>query len=424
MYSHVNADWHLSLTGRPPYPVCGWYRNWWLPFSLIAIFIQLIVAFGAQASGRVALVLACEKYENFKDSSVGVEWAGELGQALKERNFDVTVATNRNDAQTRAVLREFSLKAEGADFALIVVSGHLVTYQNQSFYLPQNAKIQRATDLFSRSLSLTSIADIGGKAKSAALLLLMTVPDIPSTVSGVDTRPATGGQQAANVITVFSSSPRVPVSGVDRVSEQAAEKLLAVAREEPLTLAALVNGASADGVGQVFGTISDINLSAPLPRSKPEDGSKVEILQATQATEAAAKAQAEAELRARVASIARDQAEAERRATDKRLREEKERARLAEERARDAEQRAQQAQQATTQVADTQSLQVVEDVLSFNERGGVQRRLQSLRLYRGGVDGVFGEQTRVAIKAFQQLSGEPETGYLTRSQFERLVQTR
>jgi hypothetical protein len=393
MHSHVKADWHFSSADGP---LSGWYRNRALPFRLfvnsklaiilIATFIQLVVSFGAQASGRVALVLACEKYENFKDSIIDVKWADELGQALKERNFEVTVATNRNDAQTRAVLREFSLKAEKADFALIVASGHLVTYQSQSFFLPRNAKIQRATDLFSRALSLTSIADIGGKAKSGALLVLMTIPDIPATVSGVDTRPATGGQQAANVVTVFSSSPRVPASGVDRVSEQAAEKLLAVAQEEPLTLAALINGASADGLGQVFGNISDINLSEPSPSPKPEDGSRAE---------AAAKAQAEAERKAS----------------------------LAEERARDAEERAQRAQEEINKIADTRSLQSAENVFSLNERREVQRRLQSLRLYRGGGDGIFGEQVREAIKTFQKLSGAPETGYLTRNQFQQLVGT-
>jgi hypothetical protein len=391
MHLHVKADWHFSSADRP---LSGWYRNWALPFRLfvnsklaiilIAIFIQLVVSFGAQASGRVALVLACEKYENFKDSIIDVKWADELGQALKERNFEVTVATNRNDAQTRAVLREFSLKAEKADFALIVASGHLVTYQSQSFFLPRNAKIQRATDLFSRALSLTSIADIGGKAKSGALLVLMTIPDIPATVSGVDTRPATGGQQAANVVTVFSSSPRVPASGVDRVSEQAAEKLLAVAQEEPLTLAALINGVSADGLGQVFGNISDINLSEPSPKS--EDGSRAE---------AAAKAQAEAERKAS----------------------------LAEARARDAEERAQRAQEEIKKVTDTRSLQSAENVFSLNERRDVQRRLQSLRLYRGGGDGIFGEQVKEAIKTFQKLSGAPETGYLTRNQFQQLVGT-
>jgi len=362
MDSQVKADWQFSPAGRKS-------KSSGLAVVLVAILMPLVFSFGAQAGGRVALVLACEKYENFKESEIDVKWAGELGEALKEHNFDVTVAGDRNDAESRAALREFSLKAKGADFALIVASGHVVTYQSQSFFLPQNAKIQRATDLFSRSLSLASIADIAGKAKSAALLVFMTVPDIASTVSDIDTRPATGGQQAANVVTVFSSSSKVPVSGVDRAAVQASDKLLAAAQEDTFTLAALVNSVSAEGVGLVVGTVSDIDLSSPPSGSTPEDASNTATLPAA---DAAAKAQVEAERRVREASNARDPGGAG-------------------------------------------------DTLTLDERRDVQRRLLSLRLYQGVADGTFGEQTRVAIRAFQKLSGVPETGNLTRAEFERLA---
>ena len=399
MYSIIKANWHFSCA--------SWrLKAGSLAGTLVAIFIHLIFSFGAQAGGPVALLLACENYENFKDSDIDVEWAGELKEALTERNFDVILASDRNDAESRAALREFSVKAEGADFALIVVSGHVVTYQSQSFFLPKNAKIQRATDLFSRALSLASIADIAGKAKSAALLVLMTVPDIPPTVAEIDPRPAAGRAPLANVVAVFSSSPRVPVSGVDRIAVEASEKLLAAAQEANVTLAALVKAASADGLGEVLGTVPDIDLSA-LQASKPEEGSQLEILLGT---EPAAKARTEAERQAREAPAEPDPAEA---VTDDRLREE---------RAREAEHRARLPQDPLNKGVDTRSPQLAENALTLDERRGVQRRLQSLRLYRGPADGTFSKQTREAIREFQKLSGAPETGYLTRAQFERLVQ--
>jgi Putative peptidoglycan binding domain len=140
----------------------------------------------------------------------------------------------------------------------------------------------------------------------------------------------------------------------------------------------------------------------------PEDRSKAEIL------EAAAKAQAEAERKAREASIAREQAEAERKAAENRVREEKERARLAEERAKQIEQEA-------SKVASLRSIQPIDDTLSIDERMLVQRRLQELKLYPGRLDAIFGQMTREAIRDFQKLTGAPETGYLTRGQFEQLV---
>ncbi len=423
MYAHVKVDWSLS-PWRARFRSFVYSKVSRPAVVLIAMFMQVFVSIGAQAGDRIALVLACENYEFFKDSAVSTKWAGEMGQALEKHNFDVIVAADRSDAQTRALLREFALKAEKADFALIVVSGHLVTYQNHSFFLPQNARIRRATDLFSRALSLASIADIGAKAKAGALLLLTTVPDIPSTMAGIDTRPATNEQQPPNLVTVFSSSSRVPVSRIDRVSEDATEKVLEAAQETPLTLSALVNGASAEGVGQIVGSVSDMNLSEPLTRPSAEEGSKIEVLRAAE------RAQAEAELKAHEAAMARDKAETERSDTERRLREAKERARLAEKRASDAEQRAELAKREETKpehnvtVTNTLALEAVEGLLTWEKRQAIQRRLRDLRLYRGRADAIFGQQTREAIKEFQKLSGAPETGYLTPSQFERLVETR
>jgi peptidoglycan hydrolase-like protein with peptidoglycan-binding domain len=144
------------------------------------------------------------------------------------------------------------------------------------------------------------------------------------------------------------------VSGVDRVAEQASDKLLAAAQEETLTLAALVNSVSAEGVGLVVGKVSDIDLSSP-----SEDASTPATPQAAAAPD-------------RGDAAAPDRADAE-------------------------------------------------DGLTSDERRDVQRRLQSLRLYQGVANGVFSEQTRVAIREFQKLSGVPETGNLTRAEFERLA---
>lgn len=356
MYSQ-SKRWSLSPDG-------GNLKPGGVAALVLAVLMQLVFAFGAQAGGRVALVLVCEKYESFEESEIDVKWAGELGQALKEHNFDVTVGGDRNDAESRAALRDFAAKASGADFALIVVGGHVLTYQSQSFFLPQNAKIQRATDLFSRALSLASIADIAGRAKSAAVLVFNTVPDVAPSIADIDTRPATGGQPAANVMTAFSSSAKVAAADVDRLAVEASDRLLAAAQEDALTLGGMVNSVVGQDIGLTVGKIADIDLAAP-----DSNGSSNT---AATPTDSAARVRAETERKQRDASIGRDAGGAE-------------------------------------------------DGLTLDERKEVQRRLQSLRLYQGVADGVFGEQTRVAIREFQKLSGVPETGNLTRTEFERLA---
>ncbi len=410
---------------------------------------------GAEAAKRVALLLAAEKYAHLKSSAIAAEKIEQLGQSLKAKGFDVTVLANPNNAGARAALREFAGKASAADFALIVASGHLATYRRKSFYLPVNSRVRRATDLFSRGLSVTSIADIARRAKLGALVMLVTAPDIPSTVAGVGTRPDVGDQSPPNLVTVFSTSSKVPVTSVDRVSAQAATDLIDAAKDSSLTLATLVDSASAGGAGQIIGATPELDLTKDkqedkAPAKTTEEKNKEAETAAAAAAAAAASAKREAEKLAEARKEAERKAQAktesERRArelAERRLRLAEERARQAERRARLAEEKAKQEQTTRREnaiklieekdkpktppaqpPANLQSLQVVEALLGRAQRRNIQRRLQTMGLYTGKLDAVFGNRTRDAIKAFQRRLGDAETGYLTPDQLQKIVANR
>ena len=209
--------------------------------------ITLVSVSTASADGRIALLLGAEAYQHFKASKVTVAQNKALEQALRDQGFDVMLTANPGNAAARAALSEFSRKAGTADFALIIASGHFATYRNQSFFLPTNARVRRATDLFSRGLSVANLADIAHRAKSGAFLMVMTVPDIPSTVAGVSAQPGFAKPPPENIIAVFSTSSKVPVSRVESVSMQVMKDLVGVAKERPMMLNALVSSASAGG---------------------------------------------------------------------------------------------------------------------------------------------------------------------------------
>ncbi len=57
-----------------------------------------------------------------------------------------------------------------------------------------------------------------------------------------------------------------------------------------------------------------------------------------------------------------------------------------------------------------------EAALSQPERQQIQSSLRTLGYYNGDIDGLFGGQTRTAIRAFQTASGVPVTGWLTTAQ--------
>jgi len=62
--------------------------------------------------------------------------------------------------------------------------------------------------------------------------------------------------------------------------------------------------------------------------------------------------------------------------------------------------------------------------MSDAERRQVQEALRRLNLHSGPVDGIFGPQTRAAIRRFQRDIGAQTTGSLTAEQANRLVANR
>ena len=403
-------------------------------YPLIAV---IYFTSAALADGRVALLLGAEKYQHFEASRISSAQITELEALLLKQGFTVSKAIDAGNATARAALSDFSHKAEAADFALIVIAGHFATYRNQSFFLPGNARVQRATDLFSRGLSASSIADVASKAKAGALLMLVTVPDISSTVAGISVRPDFATPPPANVVSVFSSSDKVPVSRVDSISAQAMKDLIETARENPMQLSALVDSASAGVTGRVFGEVKEVNLS--LDGSKPPPAKSEETAREKALTDAERKARIDAETRlSKAEARARD---AEQRAKETEDRAKREMAAAAAARqaaaaqaaeaqaAADAKAKEQEAAAAsptgpkteTAATPDIQSLQVVEALLGRGQRKIIQRLLKDMGLYEGPIDAIFGEQTREAIRAFQKKSDAPETGYLTPAQFQKLI---
>ncbi len=428
--------------------------------------VTCITLFGisaVSAQGRIALLLGAEKYQHFKPSKITLAQNKALEQALRDQGFDVKLAADPGNATARAALGEFSRKAETADFALIIASGHFATYRQQSFFLPTNARVRRATDLFSRGLSVANIADIAHRAKFGAFLMFITVPDIPSTIAGVGNQPGFARPPPANVTAVFSTSNKVPVSRVDSVSMQAMKDVIEASGEKPLMLAALLDSASASGAGRVVGEAKELNLSQDL--TKPKQVTEAEALNNTErkarilaetrlnlAEERArqaemrvkeAEAKAKRDLAAAADAAERRTAEARRVAEENAKRElaavaaEAERKAGAVTRAEAARKAAEAKAAAQTQPSrpsptlapanpapNIQSLQVVEALLGRGQRKVIQRILKTKGYYRGPIDAIFGDQTRAAIKAFQRDEVADETGYLTPDQFQQLVASR
>ena len=175
------------------------------------------------------------------------------------------VSPNPSNATARANLRDFAAKTEGADLAFVVLIGHGVAWGGQTFFLTTNTEIGRATDLLSRALSTTNIAQIVGRAQTGGVFFFMTSPTFESAIEGLDARPEFTSEVPKNAVTIFSSSARIPVSRIDAAGEQAAEALTKLLQQPSPSLNEAIKVAANGSLGAVFGRVDEINLAKPAP---------------------------------------------------------------------------------------------------------------------------------------------------------------
>jgi outer membrane biosynthesis protein TonB len=405
-------------------------------------FLPLFSGIAHSEVDRIALVLAVEKYDHFSASSVTADTGVKIGDALKERGFDVTTVKNPSDAVARAALRDFAQRATGATAAIVIISGHGVSFDGRSYFLPTNAEITRDSDLLSRGLAIPSVAGIVSRAKFGGVFFFMSVAHLPSTMQSVSARPSFANQLANNVVVTFSTSEKIPVSQVDRVTEQAASDFLRGIGANPLTAANLVHSAIAGGEGAVFGSVPELDLSkGPTPPSQPPAPVQPAATADRPNPEAEQRAH-EAEERAKDvearAKLAEEKARAEAQEAEARAREAEARAAEAEAKARatiaaapSTTSSGDQSSRRTAGAASTagatemsdevKTLTTVEGLIGNAQRMRIQVELRKRNLYKGEIDAVFGDLTREAIRGYQKSRGEQVTGYLTPQQLQSLV---
>jgi Bacterial SH3 domain len=274
-----------------------------------ALFLLSWLSLGvATAAERVALVMVAEDYQKLQKSSVGVKRGNDIADALTARGFDVIFSANPSNSGARASLRDFSAKASTAELAMAVLIGHGSSWGGQSFFLPSNSEIGRATDLLSRGLSITNIAQIVGRAKNGGVFFFMTSPNFSATIEGLDTRPQFTAEIGKNVFAVFSSSAKIPVSRVDSTSEQAAEELSKVLRQSAPMLSDAVTAARGIS-GMIIGVVADLTLEKPSSAaiSPPRVSVAPTIVDQDKKTEADGKREGERMLREAAEKRAREQ---------------------------------------------------------------------------------------------------------------------
>ena len=314
----------------------------------------------AHAGARVAMILASEDYQNFKRSEVGLRKAEEILDLLRARGFDAALVTNPANAAARAALRDFATKVATADVALAFLLGHGLSSVGQTFFLPSNASIDRSTDLLSRGLSVTNIAQIVGRAQAGGVCFLMTTPNFPKPIDGVDVKPQFDGD-TKNIAVAFSNSTKIPISRIEAAAGLAANDVVNLLQKQPnADLRQLIAACGSQQQGTVYGSAASVNLAAP------EKGRPIE---------------AEPEKKLPPSASAPQ----------------------------------------PNPVENNTALETLERLLDPRQVRRIQTRLAEMGFYQGPIDAVIGILTRNAIKEYQRKTGVADTGFLTPEQLAALT---
>nr|WP_321483161.1 peptidoglycan-binding domain-containing protein [uncultured Cohaesibacter sp.] len=327
--------------------------------TILAIALWAMPA-AAQTDRVVALVISV---------GAGGQRADDIQMQLQLMGAETLRAHDPNNAQLRSILMRFAHEAASARATFIYLDVPAVNFEGRPFILPRGAKLNRPTDLFTQAIPIQAFSRSAAQAEQGGAVVITIVPqeDLLKGLGNVEKAPEA-----------------VPGASLIVVSKEAAFGTILSAMQE-----------SAAGDEVEIGTLlrnmmnDDRITISDLPRNliflrlpaKTEGTAQTDLpLEISPEPKSEQSGQAKLKSPLEADNIANDPVPA--------------------------------ASSGETLV----ELELLEQTLSLEVKQRVQSKLREQQFYEGLVDGIFGPQTRDAIKAFQKSCSEDQTGILTRRQ--------
>ncbi len=124
------------------------------------------------AQERIALIIGNSDYEYADILPNPGNDAVAIGQALENVGFDVNVSVDLDQRGMQAALRDFGLKAETAEVALIYFAGHGIQVADNNYLLPVDAQLKRERDLIYEATPLDILMAEVAQARQLGMVIL------------------------------------------------------------------------------------------------------------------------------------------------------------------------------------------------------------------------------------------------------------
>ena len=199
-----------------------------LLFGLLAWAGRPEPASAQGAERRIALVIGIGAYQNAPQLANPVRDARAIGDALRQLNFAVDELYDPDDRTLTRGIRDFGVKAQKADVAVVFYAGHGVQAAKENYLIPADARLQRERDLLYEAVPLDLMLGEVSQAAKLGMVLLDACRDNPFVERISRSMPAGG--------------PGAPSSGLARVD--------AVPRNMLVAMSTKADAVAEDGAGE------------------------------------------------------------------------------------------------------------------------------------------------------------------------------
>ncbi|MBV8612493.1 MAG: caspase family protein, partial [Acetobacteraceae bacterium] len=169
----------------------GWPAVPLLRAALGACAMAIVLVLGLAPAGaahapeagekRIALVIGISAYQNAPPLVNPVNDARAIGEALRRLNFEVHELFDPDYRQFSRGIRDFGIRAQTADDAVIYYAGHGIQADHENYLLPTDAKLEQQHDLLFEAMPLRLVLGEVSQANKIGIVLLDACRNNPFT---------------------------------------------------------------------------------------------------------------------------------------------------------------------------------------------------------------------------------------------------
>ncbi|WP_404383077.1 SUMF1/EgtB/PvdO family nonheme iron enzyme [Caenispirillum salinarum] len=144
---------------------------------LLALLVSLLFLWAAGAAQaaterRIALIIGMGTYQYAPHLINPVNDAQAMARTLTDLGFDVEHRTDIDFRDLSGALRQFGIKAQNADVALIYYAGHGMQVNGRNYLIPVDARLERERDLVYEAMPLDLLLGEVSQARTLGMVIL------------------------------------------------------------------------------------------------------------------------------------------------------------------------------------------------------------------------------------------------------------